>query len=65
MNRVKIATELVNLARELAASDETNPKYMFQTIHDKLVIGIATGRIDAKKLAVQEMVSRGLDKRGK
>jgi hypothetical protein len=61
----KVAAELVKVARDVAASDDTNPKYMFQTFHTKLVLAIAEGRLDAQEYAKREMASRGLGKSGK
>ncbi len=46
-------------------SDEDNPKFLFQGDSTKLVVAIANGKLDAKKLAAQEMVNRGFDKNGK
>ena len=36
-------------------SDEENPEFMFQTMHMKLVLAIANGKINAKK-AVNKLV---------
>lgn len=47
------------------ASDETNPDFLFSMTHVKLVKAVATGRLDAKKLAQREMANRGLGKNGK
>ncbi len=46
-------------------SDEENPEFMFQTMHMKLVIAIANGKINAKKAALEELANRGYDKNGK
>ena len=35
-------------------SDEENPEFMFQTMHMKLVLAIANGKINAKKAALEE-----------
>lgn len=62
---MNVAKELAAVARTLAASDETNPDFLFQTTHVKLVQAVATGRLDAKKAAQREMANRGLGKSGK
>ena len=46
-------------------SDDKNPEYLFSDVDSKLLIDIASGKIDAKKLAAQEMSNRGFDKKGK
>jgi len=46
-------------------SDEENPEFMFQTMHMKLVLAIANGKINAKKAALEELANRGYDKNGK
>jgi hypothetical protein len=60
----KIARELLTAARDVAASDETNPKFLFHTTHTKLVKAVATGSLDARELAKREMANRGLGKNG-
>ena len=44
--------------------DEENPAYLFQTTYSKLVLAIALGKLNAKKLAQQQMANLGLDKKG-
>ncbi len=46
------------------SSDEENPDYMFQMIHTKLLLMVATKKIDAVKLAKTELAQRGLGKSG-
>lgn len=41
-------------------SDDKNPKYLFNSIDSDLVLGVASGRIDAKAIAAEQMASRGL-----
>jgi len=65
MDRERVARELMAASREVAAGDETNPKFMFQIIHTNLVKAVALGRLDAQELAKREMVNRGLGKNGK
>ena len=45
-------------------TDENNPKYMFQGTDIKLVVAIASGKINAKEYAKFEMVNRGFGKKG-
>ena len=45
--------------------DRGNPNLMLQTIDTDLVIAIATGMIDAVKLARLEMANRGLNVDGR
>ena len=45
-------------------SDEDNPDYIFQGESTKLVLAIASGKLDAKKLAKKELAGRGLGKKG-
>lgn len=44
--------------------DEENPDYLFQGDSTKLVLAIALGKLDAKKLAKKELVNRGFGKKG-
>jgi hypothetical protein len=46
-------------------TDEDNPDFIFQGNTTKLVLAIALGKLDGKKLAAKEMASRGFDKKGK
>lgn len=45
--------------------DDNNPLYVFSSTHTELLLAIATGKIDAKELAREEMANRGLDDNGK
>lgn len=46
------------------ASDDENPKYMFQGMNTKLLVKIATGKINAQEYAKYEMTNRGFGKKG-
>lgn len=46
-------------------SDEDNPEYLFSTTSVALLVQLATGKIDAKKLAATELANQGLGKNGK
>ena len=46
-------------------SDEDNPKFMFQTLSTKLILAMATGKINAQEYAKFEMQNRGFGKNGK
>jgi len=46
-------------------TDEDNPDFLFQGDSTKLVLAIALGKLDAKKLAGKELANRGFDKKGK
>ena len=56
---MKKTTETTNLP------DEENPEFMFQTIHGDLVYKIASGNLNAQRLAKLEMISRGTGRNGK
>jgi len=45
-------------------TDEENPIYMFQTTPTTLILKVALGKIDAKKMAGREMANRGFGKKG-
>lgn len=45
--------------------DEENPEFLFQMTHTKLLVQIATKRLDPVLSAKKELVNRGLDKNGK
>jgi len=47
------------------SADDFDPQNLFATIPTELVAKVATGKVDAKEWAKQQMVNRGLDKRGK
>ena len=57
----------INTTEDGTMKDEDiiNPEYLFAVTHKNLLCAIATGKIDAKKLAVKELQNRGLDERGK
>lgn len=44
--------------------DDKNPSFIFSMTHNDLLLQIAAGKIDAKKLAREGMANRGLGKRG-
>jgi len=44
--------------------DSLNPIFLFSTTDKKLLIDIATGKINAKKLAIKELSNRGYDENG-
>jgi hypothetical protein len=46
-------------------SDEENPKMMFQGMSVKLLIGMATGKLNATEYAKFELQNMGLGKNGK
>lgn len=45
-------------------NDEDNPDFLFQGDSTKLILAVALGKLDAKKLAKKEMANRGFDKKG-
>ena len=45
-------------------SDDENPEYLFNGVSTKLMVAIANGKLDAKKLAKKQLVNRGLGKKG-
>lgn len=45
--------------------DDKNPQFLFQLTFTELLIKVASGEIDAKKIATQELNSRGLNLEGK
>ena len=44
--------------------DEENEEFIFQTMHMRLLLKLANGKIDGKKLALEELRNRGYDKKG-
>jgi hypothetical protein len=44
--------------------DEENEEFIFQTMHMRLLLKLANGKIDGKKLALEELKNRGYDKKG-
>ncbi len=60
-------TEIDDIKRRagIRESDETNPKYAFQTMHTELLAQFASGRLNPVEYARKEMANRGLDERGK
>jgi hypothetical protein len=44
--------------------DELNPQYLFNLTATELLVQIANGTIDAKKIASQQLQSRGLNLKG-
>ena len=46
-------------------SDEENPKMMFQGMSTKLLVQMATGKINATEYAKFELQNRGFGKNGK
>ncbi len=52
-------------ASQSETDDRGNPNLMLQTIDTDLVIAIATGVLDAVKLARRELAHRGLNADGK
>ena len=45
-------------------SESENPKYMFQGMDTKLLVKIATGKVNAQEYAKWEMTNRGFGKKG-
>jgi hypothetical protein len=45
-------------------SDDLNPEYLFNTVHTELLLKLATGAVNAQKLACKNMASRGLGRNG-
>jgi len=45
-------------------SDDDNPIYMFQGMSTKLLIKIASGKINAQEYAKHQMAQRGFGKKG-
>ena len=45
-------------------TDDQNPKYMFQGMNVKLLVQIASGKINAKEYAKYEMQNLGFGKNG-
>ncbi|CAN5377615.1 hypothetical protein BH11BAC1_BH11BAC1_16650 [soil metagenome] len=45
-------------------SDELNPKYIFNMTATELLVAIATGKLDAKEMAKQQLVNRGKGRQG-
>jgi hypothetical protein len=62
--RSRIAKRMAE-AIQSETDDRGNPNLMLQTIDTDLVIAIATGVLDAVKLARRELANRGLDETGR
>lgn len=45
-------------------SDDLNPIYLFSCTKTELLVAIATGLIDPKELAIQQLSNRGLNEQG-
>lgn len=45
--------------------DDKNPKFLFNGTHTDLLVKIAGREINARKLALEQLRNRGLDKQGK
>lgn len=45
-------------------SDDENPHFVFQSVNTKLLLAMATGKVNAQEYAKLEMVNRGFDKKG-
>lgn len=45
--------------------DDENPEFLFAITNTKLVLDIALKKMDVIKIAKEEMIKRGFDKRGK
>ncbi len=58
MTKRKTKEDLENLP------DDRNPKFLFNGTHTDLLVEIAGGKINARKLAVEQLRNRGLDKQG-
>jgi hypothetical protein len=46
-------------------SDENNPNLIFQTIGTEIILKIALKKIDIIQISKNELISRGIDKKGK
>ncbi|MEA2107897.1 MAG: hypothetical protein U9P07_00540 [Pseudomonadota bacterium] len=46
-------------------SDALNPRYVFQAIEHELLMEIATGEVNAQKVACKVLASRGFGSTGK
>ncbi len=45
--------------------DDKNPAYIFCNTHTNMLVLIAAKKINARKLALEELRKRGVDKEGK
>jgi hypothetical protein len=44
--------------------DEENPEYIFSTIFSSIILKFLNKELDIEKLLKQELIKRGLDKKG-
>jgi len=44
--------------------DDDNPEFLFNGVNTSILLPVALGKIDAKKLAQKEMAQRGFGKKG-
>jgi len=56
---------MINETTQTAISDELNPQYLFSLTATDLLVQIANGSIDAKKIATMQLGIRGLNLEGK
>ncbi|NIA20033.1 MAG: hypothetical protein GWP07_06360 [Xanthomonadaceae bacterium] len=52
------------MGNETYESDDLNPEYVFNTVYTELLLKLATGEVNAQKLACKNMASRGLGRNG-